>query len=134
MTFDDWCAAHGAKELSMEDPFADLRGKRMSELTAEQTDRSNELWLREQIGPWEGYWYPHLQALFRVIDRLRAQQAKPVQPSAFDPVAAMRLADNYAFAQSELDGEHSTSRKYYVDSRDEARTALAAYLGIKEAK
>ena len=57
-----------------------------------------------------------------------------VQPSAFDPVAAMRLADNYAFAQSELDGEHSTSRKYYVDSRDEARAALAAYLGIKEAK
>lgn len=47
----------------------------------------------------------------------------------FDP-----LTPNYAFAQSELDGEHSTSRKYYVDSRDEARTALAAYLGIKEAK
>ena len=59
----------------MEDPFADLRGKRMSELTAEQTDRANELWLREQIGPREDYWYPHLQALFRVIDRLRAQQS-----------------------------------------------------------
>lgn len=68
------------ESVPVEDPFADLRGKRMGELTAEQTDRANELWLREQIGPWEErYWYPHLQALFRVIDRLRAQQAKPVQ-------------------------------------------------------
>lgn len=54
------------------DPFADLRDKRMGELNAEQTDRATEMWLREQIGPSQAYWYPHLQALFRVIDRLRA--------------------------------------------------------------
>ena len=65
------------------------------------------------------------------ITALRAALAKPVQ---FDPAEAMRLADDYASAQSELDGEHSTSRKYYVEGRDEARAALAAYLGIKEAK
>ena len=79
------------------------------------------------------------EAIDRAVQALGARETKRdalrvVRPSAFDPVAAMRLADNYAFAQSELDGEHSTSRKYYVDSRDEARAALAAYLGIKEAK
>ena len=46
----------------------------------------------------------------------------------------MRLADDYASAQSQLDGEHSMPRKYYVESRDEARVKLAEYLGIKEAK
>lgn len=55
-------------------------------------------------------------------------------PPSWTAALGKRLMPNYAFAQSELDGEHSTSRKYYVDSRDEARTALAAYLGIKEAK
>lgn len=70
-------------------------------------------------------WCPEL------ISALRAALAEPVQ---FDPAEAMRLADDYASAQSELDGEHSTSRKYYVEGRDEARAALAAYLGIKEAK
>ena len=59
------------------DPFADIRDKRMGELNAEQTDRATELWLREQIGPREDYWYPHLQTLFRIIDRLRAQAAPP---------------------------------------------------------
>ena len=64
-----------AEPKPVEDPFADLRDKCMGELTTEQADRANELWLREQIGPREDYWYPHLQALFRVIDRLRAQLA-----------------------------------------------------------
>lgn len=58
------------------DPFADVRGKRMSELGEEQTDRAKELWLREQIGPSETYWHPHLRTLFRVIDRLRADAAR----------------------------------------------------------
>lgn len=57
------------------------------------------------------------------------QQAEPV---VFDPAEAMRLADDYASAQSELDGEHSINRQYYVKGRDEARAELAAYLGIKE--
>ena len=84
-----------------------------------------------------GYCMPcRIAAELRRLSAVEAERdaLRVVQPSAFDPVAAMRLADNYAFAQSELDGEHSTSRKYYVDSRDEARAALAAYLGIKEAK
>ncbi len=55
------------------DPFADIRNKRMGELSPEQKDRSTELWLRQQIGPSESYWHPHLKALFRVIDRLREQ-------------------------------------------------------------
>lgn len=66
------------------DPFADVRNKRVGELNAEQFDRATELWLRAQIGPSEAYWYPHLQTLFRVIDRLRAQS--PTQPA--DPTAA----------------------------------------------
>lgn len=60
-----------------QDPFYDIRDMRMGELDAEQTDRANELWLREQIGPTERYWHPHLQALFRIIDRLRAAQPAP---------------------------------------------------------
>lgn len=55
-----------------EDPFADIRDKRVGELTAEQYDRATELWLRSQIGPSESYWFGHLQALFKIIDRLRA--------------------------------------------------------------
>jgi hypothetical protein len=62
---------------------------------------------------------------------LPQQQAEPVQ---LDPNKIMSLADNYASAQSEMDGEHSVNWKYYVQSRNEARAALAAYLGIKEAK
>lgn len=54
------------------DPFADIRDKRMSELNEEQTLRATELWLRTNIGPSESYWYPHLQVLFRIIDKLRA--------------------------------------------------------------
>lgn len=60
----------------MSDPFSDIRDKRMGELDAEQKDRATELWLRIQIGPSERYWYRHLQALFRVIDRLREAGAK----------------------------------------------------------
>jgi hypothetical protein len=52
----------------------------------------------------------------------KAQQAEPVQ---FDLNKVMSLADNYASAQSEMDGEHSVNRQYYVQSRNEARAALA---------
>ena len=78
----------------------------------------------------------NLRTLPEAIRMLRAERdaLRVVQPSAFDPAAAMRLADDYAFAQSQLDEKRSTSRKYYVEGRDEARAALAAYLGIKEAK
>ena len=54
------------------DPFADIRDKRMGELNEEQTERAAELWLRTQIGPSESYWHPLLKQVFRVIDRLRA--------------------------------------------------------------
>lgn len=54
------------------DPFADIRDKRIGELNEEQKDRATEFWLREQIGPSEGYWHPLLKQVFRVIDRLRA--------------------------------------------------------------
>lgn len=56
------------------------------------------------------------------------------EPAAPGPAEAMRLADDYASAQSQLDGEHFMPRKYYVESRDEARVKLAEYLGIKEEK
>lgn len=62
------------KEIS--DPFADVRDKRVCELNREQMDRATELWLRKQIGPNEKYWYPHLQTLFRIIDRLREENGK----------------------------------------------------------
>jgi hypothetical protein len=55
-----------------QDPFADIRDKRMSELNPEQQERARELWLRTQIGPGDRYWYEQLQLLFRIIDRLRA--------------------------------------------------------------
>ena len=60
----------------MSDPFEDVRNKRMGELNSEQTYRAIELWLREKIGPSETFWYPLLQALFRVIDALRADAAR----------------------------------------------------------
>jgi hypothetical protein len=62
------------------DPFQDVRDKRIGELNEEQTDRATELWLRTQIGPGERFWYPHLQALFRVIDRLRAENEALKKP------------------------------------------------------
>lgn len=58
------------------DPFADIRDKRMSELNEEQTLRATELWLRTNIGPSEGYWYPHLQVLFKIIDSLRESRRR----------------------------------------------------------
>lgn len=65
----------------------------------------------------------------RALRTALAEQAEPVQ---FDPAEAMRLADDYASAQSEMDIEHSVNRRpYYVESRNDARAKLAAYLGIK---
>lgn len=55
------------------DPFADVRNQAMGDLTAEQQDRVWELWLRENTGAMPEYYIDHLQVLFRVIDRLRAE-------------------------------------------------------------
>ena len=61
------------------DPFADVRGKRMSELTEEQRDRAQELWLRENAWTFGRYYADREDALFpsifRVINRLRAALA-----------------------------------------------------------
>lgn len=62
-----------------QDPFADIRNKRMSELNEEQIDRATELWLRQNIGPSEQYWYSLLQSVFRVINRLRAERDAAVE-------------------------------------------------------
>lgn len=78
--------------MNKPDPFADIRDKRMSELDAEQKDRAQELWLREQIGPSESYWRPHLQALFRVIDRMR-EQAAPIDMLLHCPNCGMQHID-----------------------------------------
>lgn len=62
-----------------QDPFADIRNKRMGELNEEQIDRATELWLRQNIGPSEQYWYSLLQSVFRVINRLRAERDAAVE-------------------------------------------------------
>lgn len=67
------------------DPFADLRDKRMGELDQEQKDRAYEKWAREQIG----HGWPLkdvLEAMFRVIDRLREQKPSkmPIPPAGAD--------------------------------------------------
>src|SRR5574337_40799 len=58
----------------MNDPFADVRGKKFDELNPEQQDRITELQARETIDDvWIGA--PVFHSLFRVIDRLRAELA-----------------------------------------------------------
>lgn len=53
------------------DPFADIRDKRLSRLNDEQKDRAMELWAR-QNWVWEDERVRSiLQAMARVIDRLR---------------------------------------------------------------
>lgn len=55
------------------DPFADVRDKRMGELTPEQKDRAYEQWARKQIG----HNWPLrdvFEAMFRVIDQLRERE------------------------------------------------------------
>lgn len=64
-------------EVAEADPFADVRDKRMSELTDEQRDRATELWAREQRGWFLPEQRERLDALFRVIDRLRLNQEQP---------------------------------------------------------
>lgn len=68
-------AAPPAPLPSPPDPFADIRGKRMDELSQEQRDRALELWLREQYRSFGEYFSDRSDALFpslfRVIDRLR---------------------------------------------------------------
>lgn len=59
-------------EAAEVDPFADVRDKRMSELTDEQKDRALELWSRQQKGWFSSEQAQRMDALFRVIDRLRA--------------------------------------------------------------
>lgn len=59
-----------------DDPFEDIRDKRMNELNAEQLDRAHELWLRDNALSFGRYYAENRDALFpsvfRVIDRLRA--------------------------------------------------------------
>ena len=60
---------------SLEDPFADIRDKRMSELNSEQRDRAFECWLRKEYLSFGSYYGEQQDSLFpsvfRVIDRLR---------------------------------------------------------------
>lgn len=60
-----------------QDPFEDIRNKRLSELSAEQQDRAAELWLRENLGWEDRRLHPTLESVFRVIDRLRAEVLGP---------------------------------------------------------
>lgn len=64
----------------MEDPFADIRDKRMSEMTDEQKDRCHELWLRQNMQFFNHHYWSDDRALFpsifRVIDRLREANQK----------------------------------------------------------
>ena len=57
------------------DHFADIRDKRMSELTDEQKDRAYEKWLRDQMGH---NWPLNdvFEAMLRIIDRLRDEQPR----------------------------------------------------------
>lgn len=54
------------------DPFADIRDKRIGELNEEQVDRSFELWARENIDYQRPGTREALLHIFSVIDRLRA--------------------------------------------------------------
>lgn len=65
------------------DPFADVRDKRMSELTPEQQDLAMELWVRTQIDFFSFEPRDRLEALLRVIDRQRGRPEQfPAQDSA----------------------------------------------------
>lgn len=64
-------------EAAQEDAFADVRDKRQSELNDEQKDRALELWAREQKGWLGSEQAQRMDALFRVIDRLRASKPVP---------------------------------------------------------
>ena len=84
------------------DPFADIRDKRIGEMTAEQQDRAVELWLRNQKG-----WLPmsqreHVEALLRVIDGLRAPPpaSKPLTDADLGVYISKELAEyiNGAYA------------------------------------
>lgn len=65
------------------DPFAEVRDKRMSELTPEQQDLAMELWVRTQIDFFSFEPRDRLEALLRVIDRQRGRPEQfPAQDSA----------------------------------------------------
>ena len=74
--------------------YADIRDKRMSELTPEQRDRAHELWLRENYMSF-GQHYSSYDGLFpsvlRVIDRLREQ--KPIDMILHCPNCGMQHID-----------------------------------------
>lgn len=55
----------------MSDVFDEIKGKRMSELSEFQTDIAYEMWLRDNIGWFEDYHRVQIEALLRIIDRLR---------------------------------------------------------------
>lgn len=54
------------------DPFAEIRGKTMGELTPEQHNLAIELWAREQRMSFTYYYRDLFDHVFKVIDRLRA--------------------------------------------------------------
>lgn len=53
------------------DPFADVRNKRMDELSREQQDRAMELWMRTNIKNFPAHQLDHISALLRIVDRSR---------------------------------------------------------------
>ena len=77
------------------DPFADVRDKRMGELSDEQKDRAYEMWLRKEMGGLNvGMRWPLgdvFEALLRVIDRLR-QRTPSMLPIPPAPADAMDVA------------------------------------------
>jgi len=106
--------------MSTPDPYAEIRGKRLSELTPEQRDLANEMWLRQNYSSFGHYHWGHEDALFpsvlRYIDSLRAQIASMDAPQP-KPVAwaspneeggiAMLFIDRAEAALYCADGEES---------------------------
>ncbi len=70
------------------DPFADVRDKRLSELTPEQQDLAMELWVRNEIQSFDAQSRGRLEALLRVMDRLRGRAVQfPADEADHKPCA-----------------------------------------------
>lgn len=88
------------------DPFADLRDKRMGELSDEQKDRAYEMWLRKEMG----HRWPLrdvFEAVLRVIDRLRGRTPSmlPIPPAPADPLDVVYAEGWNAACQAYFDGK-----------------------------
>jgi len=75
--WDAWQVARQGGEV--EPDFKSIEGKRMGELSPEETDLAYEKWLREQIEWFDGYHRTQIESLLRQIDRLRANPPAPTQ-------------------------------------------------------